>query len=740
MGRREVIRQNDFAFGELSPDYAASDVEAKSRALKAGLNLRILNSYGVAQRFGSRRMATAAGAGIAIELVIQGQASNIGIVRAGGIDIYSQDGSLLQSVGGAPWSAGDISGLVWHARKNEVYFTSQSYWPRLLSYSGGSWSLDLVDFDSGAGGSSTQPYYRFAPPGITLTPSGTTGSIDLVFSDAVLDPNHVGVRFRYGSSIESVKEIEITTVTDGENAIGTVIDELPPTYDVVVADASGYRAGEDVQGLDSQASGVISAIDYGSDTLTVLMSDNYNSFTVSTPEYIVGPFHRSLVVSVTASGSPAASTVWDEAALSPVRGYPGDVFERSSRLGFADFPQIPGAIVMSSPGALHSFNVGKGEPQDAIFFILAEGGQRVLYCVSSANLILLTDKKVLYVPEDETAPLSAATFDPIEIGPAGASTCVPVTVEEGVIYVEAGGNRVMGLLSTGQITAPYQLQDLSRHAAHLIKSPISLAMTNGNAQAPERYIFALNADGTLTCMFFDTNPVRLGLTPWETDGAYLAMVSIKGIIYGICERDFGGAVYLLERLDADAQMDASSVWSSEGTFTALTDDAGDPITDDAGDAILTDFGALPHLAGQTVIVMRGTEYLGSFTVEPDGSIPGISSGDGDFEGGLHFDVDMTLWPPETQDDQRTMFSRRRIPYAAIRVQNSCVYTIGLLGRPIAFTRSAYDQGDDPESAPPLRNELKRAALTGYDYEPCLQVTRPLPQPLTVLSVAQEVSL
>jgi hypothetical protein len=186
-------------------------------------------------------------------------------------------------------------------------------------------------------------------------------------------------------------------------------------------------------------------------------------------------------------------------------------------------------------------------------------------------------------------------------------------------------------------------------------------------------------------------------------------------------------------------MDASTLFSQAGATLLLTDDNETPIDGDT-DTIETDQSALPHLAGQTVKVIRGTEYLGEFTVEADGSIAGIDAADGDFEAGLHFDMDAVLWPPEAQDDQRTMFSRRRLAHVAVRVKNSVVYTVGLLGRTLSNLRPAYDQGDDQGSAPPLRSEVRRFPMSGYEHEPCVQITRPLPQPLTVLSVAQEVSV
>lgn len=744
MANSEVVRQSDFSFGEISDEYAASDSAAKVKSLKKGKNLRILNSYGVGQRYGSRRMATVVES-VAIDIITTDGTEYLGVIRAAGADIYSQDGSLVQSVGSAPWVAADLSGLTYYSDADVVYFAHKSYWPRTLTLTAGTWAFALLPFDGGAGGSSLQPYFRFAAKGITVTPSDVTGTISVVFSSNVLTAAHVGVRFRYGARADSLKEFQITVVADGTHGTALVLDTLPPTYVVTVADGSGYRVGEDVQGSESGAAGIVTAI--STNDVTVLMANGYESFLITgfgpastDGENLVGPFTSSLVSAASVT-TPGATTVWDEAAISPARGYPGDVFVRTGRLGFADFPLIPAGITLSAPGAPNDFDVGKAEADDAIFYLLQDGGQRIKFCASAANLIIHTDKKVYYVPEDENTPLAANTFAPIEVGPTGISQARPLVVEAGVVFVEIGGNRVMGLLSTGDVTSPYQLTDLSRHAAHLIKNPLNLAMTNGNSQAPERYIFALNEDGTLACIFYDTNPPRLGVTPWETDGEWSSMVTVAGIVYAICSRSINGStVYLLERLDADAQMDASSLFSDDGAFLSMVDDDETGPTNDDGVLLSTDTGALPHLAGETIKVIRGTEYLGEFMVGADGSIGDLGASTGDFEGGLHFDIDTVLWPPESVNDQRTMFQRRRIVAAAVRTQDSGPYTIGIYGRDLVNLRPAYDQGDDLSAAPPLRTEVKRWPLSGYEYEPSVQILRPIPQPLTILSVAQELSV
>lgn len=730
--------QTDFAFGELSDEYAASDVEAKKRSLKKARNVRIRNSYAASQRHGSRRMATVSTAGIEAELVTSLGDSLIGFIRAGGIDIYSQAGGLLQSIGGAPWSAAEVMNLTWHVRQDQLFVAHNNHWTRVLTFNPGTalWSLGLYSFDDGAGGSKLQPYYRFADKGVTLQPSGNSGAISVVFSAPVLQAGHVGIRFRYGTNSDTFKELEITGVSDSENGTANVIDTLPPTLSLTVGSSAGYRIGEDVAGQDSKATGVVTDIPDGTH-ITVLMGSGFDGFDVAGTEYIVGPNTRSKI-SASGAASPAASAAWDEQVFSPVRGYPGDVFERGGRIGFADFPAISDAILLSAPGFPGIFDVGEGTAADAIFYRLGSpDGERILYGVSASNLVLITTRRVYYVPESDSVPLGADTFNVKEVGGAsGGSSCFPIKTDEGVLYVESGGNRVMGVLQTGDVQQPYKLEDLSKRGSQNIKNPVSLAMTSGDSNSPERYVFALNEDGTLSSMFYDTNPARLGWTPWDTDGAYIAMVSILGVIYAICRRVIGGnTTYLLERLDKNAQLDASSFFFSGGTLPVETDSG--VLVDDNGASILTDGAALPQFANQTVHVIRGTEYMGEFAVQADGTIPDLMDADGQFEGGLHFEFDMVLWPPEPAEDRSVMFARRRINRAAVRVKETGVYSIQVYGRDVVQTRSAYDQGEDITAPPPLRSEVKRWIMSGYDYEPSIQIRRPLPTPVCVLGVKQE---
>lgn len=748
MSRRAVTRQNDFAFGEVGPEFAAAgDREAVRRSLKKGRNVRILNSFGIAQRQGSRRQATVDGEFLIANLILKNGDEFEAIIRAGAVEIRDEDGILLQTVTTlADWTAANLRDLYTLTREDGLYIAHQDLWPRVLSYDEdtATWSLALFEFSAGAGDSRAQLYYRFEGRNIGMTPTTREGSPLLVFTEPILKPEHVGVRFRYGADPSSLKEIEIVSYLSPTTAQGTIMDELPPTFQVDVEDASGFSIGDKVEGLDSKAAGIVastSPFSFEQNRLTILMISGFEGFLdedATTREYLVGPSTRSKIVedSVVLT-SPATSAVWDEQVFSEVRGYPGCVFERGGRLGFTNFPQIPDGIALSVPDAVNDFTLGTGEAGDAIFTTIGGAGERILHAISAANLILFTDKSVGFVPEAEGQPLAYNTFAFQPIGPTGSSPTKPVVLESGAAFVDAGRNRVIGILATGDF-ATWRLVDLSEHAPHLIVNPLQLAVTNGNANVPERYLLALNRDGTIACLFLRASPPREGWTLWSTNGVWRSFAPRRGVLYSCCEREIDGtATFFLERLAAGAQLDASATFSSSDASAQLACDDGVLACDDG---ILTMDGAVfAHLANTEVHVIRETEYMGTFQVDTTGILTDFDAGDGDFEVGFHFDFLATRWPAEPEEDESPMFGRRRAVSVAVRTLESGSYSIGLESRTRVQTRPVYDQGEDWDVAPPLRSEVRRFNIPGWEHEPCIQITRPIPVPLQILSLAERVA-
>ncbi|MCK5285364.1 MAG: hypothetical protein KAJ86_07250, partial [Alphaproteobacteria bacterium] len=94
---------------------------------------------------------------------------------------------------------------------------------KLTRNAGGTWTLsDWVFFTDN--NIIEQPYFKFANSDVTLTPSGTTGSITLTSSDNIFESGHEGTRLRVGG-----KEVEITDFDSATVVTVDVIETLTDT-------------------------------------------------------------------------------------------------------------------------------------------------------------------------------------------------------------------------------------------------------------------------------------------------------------------------------------------------------------------------------------------------------------------------------------------------------------------------------------------------------------------------------
>ena len=139
--------------------------------------------------------------------------------------------SLLATLGSAPWGAGDLASLYWAQSGGTLVVTHPNLFPqRLLRTGPSSFSLAPWIFENHSSGFPIyQPYYKFAPETISLTPSGTTGAITLTTSAGYWVPGHVGMRVRYqkktctitGTSATVVAATVNGTRLTGASSIGT---------------------------------------------------------------------------------------------------------------------------------------------------------------------------------------------------------------------------------------------------------------------------------------------------------------------------------------------------------------------------------------------------------------------------------------------------------------------------------------------------------------------------------------
>lgn len=222
MTRIRQVKTN-FTAGEVSRELLGrGDLRAYENGALALRNLFIYPTGGLTRRAGLSYIDTAPGNGRLIAFEFNTEQTYLLVLTDERIDVYA--GGLHIQTLSAPWTAADIPQVAWTQSADTLLMTHPDHPPvRLMRDSGGTFSLSDWSFYID-GGICYQPYYKFVPSDITLTPSGTTGTISLTASVPVFDAGHDGVRLRVDGC-----EVVITSVDSPTVVTADVIEDLPDT-------------------------------------------------------------------------------------------------------------------------------------------------------------------------------------------------------------------------------------------------------------------------------------------------------------------------------------------------------------------------------------------------------------------------------------------------------------------------------------------------------------------------------
>ncbi len=218
---REI--KTTFTAGEVSPELLGrGDLRAYDNGALTLQNVFIKPTGGVTRRSGLGFIDSAAGDGKLIAFEFNTQQTYLLVITDGQIDIYA--GGVKDATVSAPWSAAQISQIAWTQSADTLLMVHPDVTPKKLTRgSGGAWSLDDWSFFTD-GNIVNQPHFKFSGAEVTLTPSGTTGSITLTSSSDIFAAGHEGTRMRVNG-----KEVEITDFDSPTVVTVDVIEDLPDT-------------------------------------------------------------------------------------------------------------------------------------------------------------------------------------------------------------------------------------------------------------------------------------------------------------------------------------------------------------------------------------------------------------------------------------------------------------------------------------------------------------------------------
>lgn len=688
--------QRSFSLGETREDFLErDDLDVRRGSLRKMRNMRVLATEAAENRPGTRFVVAQTGLRQKFEFTPETGVSFAILIFDDAVIVMNEDGTAEETYGSVPWTDGNA---VWYAVfPNTIIFGSEALYG--LEYRSGTWTFGAVVFADRPGNELAQPYWAFEP-GTTITPSARTGSITITASANVFTAAHVGKRIRYIQ-----KEITITGYTNATTVTGTVVRELPPSFDLTMPSVSGYAVGEAVVGSQSNWQGVITAI-VGSD-LRCVTTSNYGGPTAT--ETISGPNASRTLSSVAAASAPYASNIWDEPLISDIHGYPKGGAAVKGRLVLCNFPKIPDLVAISSTRAINDFDVG-AEDDDAIVRQVGNDGQRFLHAVPAADLILLSDNGLYVVKTRDGELLTPSNFEAVRFDERSANAVKPALVDDAVVFVEGAGATVSACVLSGNVYLQWSVLPLSRLHSHLIKTPVSLCGPALRSDVTEKYMFVVNTDGTVAAMSWvaEFGAETVGFVPWDTQGQFRDISPLFGGYWATVDRvTSDGEVRYLERFDFDTMMDC--------------------VVDDSA----------THLPGKLVGKWSNDWYIGEEVSGTDGSLVDMPDTGSPIQVGLEFDSEIQPWPVEMVESPKIGMVRARLVRASISVQNTVSFKCRRNNTDALV--QAYSVGDDLSQPPRRKQAVYRFIVFGNRDHPEVTFVRDEPGPFRVLSIGQEVS-
>lgn len=730
---KQAITQRSFLLGETREGFLeGDDLEIRQMSCRKAKNVRVTATRTLKVRPGTEAVRTLRSARDVIELRPESGVVFGLIVNDGSLQVIDASGGEVFGVAPVPWSA---SAEVWVEPFRADTIIGGEFGIHQLTYKDGAWSFVPFLFEDAANGDRAQPYWSFTK-NFTIRPSARTGMITLTASGPIWSPQYVGQRVRYGQREVLVSEYISPTVLRAR-----VLSKLPPSFRVILKSQNdGFRVGDTIVSQDTNYQGVVVRMGFDNVVDADPKPGQFQFLDVVTTSYFQGPSKDEKISAPSATAEihdlreigPLSSPIWDEPLMSPIRGFPRAGASAAGRLTLVDFPQVPDLICMSSSRSIRDFKTGIRD-DDGITRTAGDNSPRFMHVLNAGDLILFSDRGVYYVSLRDGGLLTPTSFNAIQFDKRGANDVRPVPVDDGVVFVEASGESIAVAMLAGTASLKWTVRTISTYHSHLIRTPRKLCGPSLFAQTPEKYLFVVNADGTLAAVswFADFEVDSVGFVPWETQGSFRSVSPIFGGYWAIVDRMINGAVVrFLERFSDDTNMDCSALISVEEALTVN----GQPLMVN-GQPLTVSTPASTPLIGAAVHVSGGGWYGGTRTVAADGSVPDVEDLPVGSIAGFNFDARVMPWPVENIDHPKAGMLKARLIRGSVSVMHTGPFDV----RANRSTRAigGYRVGEDLSQPPPLRTEVSKFSVIGRRDHPEIEIIRDKPGAFEVLAITQE---
>jgi len=725
MGMKLV--QTNFSSGEIGPLMdMRHDTGAYQNGARRLRNVSVLNQGGITRRPGTEYLATLNGRSRMIPFEFSNTEQYIFAFGDQRLDIYSTAGSLIQSLTSCPWTTSILFSMTYSQAADVMIVCSPQMATQIIRRtSANTFTRTAFSFDQSVNGEQIyQPYYKFADDSVTLSCSGTTGSVTVTSSAAHFTAGYVGTRIRWFGI-----ELDITAYTNSTTVTATVKGELKGAYDI-----------DPMKTEEGTSTVEITHANHGLATGASVTISGANAFAGLTKSHINGTFSITVlndnVYKFTAGGTANASADgggpnvhftgnniptrnWDEPAFSTVRGYPGCVTFHESRLWFGGSYSQPDSLWASKIGQFFNFNVGEGLDNESIqVSVGSDDISSVLHLVSNRHLQIFTATSEFYVPRVSQSTITPGNITIARQTPYGCTTVMPLPFDGATVYLQGTRSAIREFLYTDTEQA-YSAPMLTLLADHLIDTPNDMNILFGTEDRPEQYLLVVNNDGTIACFHSARSEKLAAWSLWETEhpsntAKFDSLVSIGNRMYFSVLR---GSSYYLERLaknDLELTLDCAKSYTAGSATKTWTINA--------------------IYANRTVSVVSNNYYLGDFACNGSSQIV-LNDEVTSITVGFNYDVTIESLPANINLPSGNYSGRPKRIARVILALNSTL-AVNVQGNRLIIRQVTDDFSLQPTAVTGKREFF----LLGFNRDATVIITQSEPLPLRLLGMAMEVSI
>jgi len=256
---------------------------------------------------------------------------------------------------------------------------------------------------------------------------------------------------------------------------------------------------------------------------------------------------------------PAAgpTTVWDEPAFSPLRGWPVTCGFHQDRLVIGGSRDLPNRLFLSRSGDLFNFDLAEGEDDAAIeFAILSDEVNPIRSVFSGRHLQVFTTGAEWAVTGEPLTPGAIRLDRQTRTGSPADRQVPPRDVDGATLFAGSGGYLHEFLWTDLERT--YQARDLAVTAGHIVNRPVEL-----DYDRSRRLVLAVMDDGSVGALTLYRSEQVTAWTRLETAGRVLSLAVVGRHVHWLVDR--GGAV-TIERWEDGFALDCAL----SGTAPAAT--------------------------------------------------------------------------------------------------------------------------------------------------------------------------